>query len=91
MNNATAAQIATFQAAYPTMFPGGVAQPVFQFYCDAPGGTVLCQNAGASNSPSNVRDVQIRLIVMAQQNDLQTNRVRLVELNGRGHRINPNQ
>ena len=91
MNNATAAQIATFQAAYPTMFPGGVPQPVFQFYCDAPGGTVLCQNAGASNSPSNVRDVQIRLIVMAQQNDMQTNRVRLVELNGRGHRLNPNQ
>jgi prepilin-type N-terminal cleavage/methylation domain-containing protein len=91
MNNATPAQIATFQAAYPTMFPGGVAQPVFQFFCDTPAGPVLCQNAAASNSPSNVRDVQIRLIVMAQQNDLQTNRVRLVELNGRGHRLNPNQ
>ena len=91
VNNAPPAQIATFQAAYPTMFPGGVAQPVFQFFCDTPAGTVPCPNAGANNSPSNVRDVQIRLIVMAQQNDMQTNRVRLVELNGRGRRLNPNQ
>ena len=91
MNNAPPAQIATFQAAYPAMFPGGAPQPVFQFTCDTPTGTVLCQNAGANNSPSNVRDVQIRLIVMSRQNDLQTNRVRLVELNGRGHRLNPNQ
>jgi len=91
MNNATPAQIATFQAAYPAMFPGGAPQPIFQFTCDTPTGTVLCQNAVANNSPSNVRDVQIRLIVMSPQNDLQTNRVRLVELNGRGHRLNPNQ
>jgi prepilin-type N-terminal cleavage/methylation domain-containing protein len=91
MNNATAAQIATFQVNYPAMFPGGAPQPIFQFTCDTPGGTVLCQNAGVNNSPSNVRDVQIRLIVMSPLNDAQTNAVRLVELNGRGHRLNPNQ
>lgn len=91
MNNASATQIAQFRAAYPSMFPGGVPQPIFQFSCDSPAGTVLCQNAGASNSPANVRDVEITLIVMTPQVDAQTGRIRLVELNGRGHRINPNQ
>ena len=91
MNNASAAQIATFQAQYPGMFPGGVAQPVFQFTCDSPAGTVLCQNAPTSNSPSNVRDVEITLIVQSQQPDMQTRKLRLVELNGRARRINPNQ
>lgn len=91
MNNAPAAQIATFQASYPGMFPGGAPQPIFQFTCDTPTGTVLCQNAGANNSPSNVRDVEITLIVMSPEPDIQTKRLRLVELNGRGHRLNPNQ
>jgi prepilin-type N-terminal cleavage/methylation domain-containing protein len=91
MNNASAAQIATFQAQYPGMFPGGVAQPIFQFSCDSPAGTVLCQNAVGGNSPSNVRDVEITLIVQSQQPDMQTGKLRLVELNGRAHRINPNQ
>jgi hypothetical protein len=91
MNNPGAAQIAQFQAAYPSMFPGGVAQPIFQFTCDTAAGTVLCQNAGASNSPANVRDIEITLIVMTALRDAQTSKLRLVELNGRGHRINPNQ
>ena len=91
MNNASAAQIATFQAEYPSMFPGGTAQPVFQFICDSAAGDVLCQNAGGSNSPSNVRDIEIRLIVMSPQPDMQTKKWRLVELNGRARRINPNQ
>lgn len=91
MNNAPAAQIATLRASYPNMFPGGVPQPIFQFTCDSPAGTVLCQNAGASNSPSNVRDVEITLIVMSPEPDIQTKRWRVVELNGRGHRLNPNQ
>jgi hypothetical protein len=91
MNNPGAVRIAQFQAAYPGMFPGGVAQPIFQFTCDSPGGTILCQNAGASNSPTNVRDVEITLIVMTPERDFTTQRLRLVELNGRGHRINPNK
>jgi len=73
------------------MFPGGAAQPIFQFICDSGTSTVLCQNAVGSNSPSNVRDIEITLIVMSPQRDAQTNRLRLVELNGRGHRNNPNQ
>lgn len=91
MNNASQTQIATFRAAYPAMFPGGTAQPIFQFTCDTGTGTVLCQNAGASNAPANVRDIEITLIVMSPQADAQTGRLRLVELNGRGHRKNPNQ
>ncbi len=91
VNNPGAAQIAQFQAAYPGMFPGGVAQPVFQYTCDTAGGTLLCQNAGASNAPANVRDIEIVLIVQTTQRDAQTAKLRLVQLNGRGHRINPNQ
>jgi prepilin-type N-terminal cleavage/methylation domain-containing protein len=91
MNNAPPTQIAQFRAAYPAMFPGGNPQPLFQFTCDSPAGPVLCQNAGGSNSPANVRDVDITLIVMTPQTDAQTNQIHLVELNGRGHRVNPNQ
>jgi prepilin-type N-terminal cleavage/methylation domain-containing protein len=91
MNNATPAQIGQFQAAFPAMFPGGTPQPLFQFTCDTPTGPVLCQIAGGSNSPANVRDVDITLIVMTPQRDAQTNQIHLVELNGRGHRLNPNK
>ena len=91
MNNPGAVRIGQFQAAYPGMFPGGVAQPIFQYTCDTPAGTVLCQSAGASNSTANVRDVEITLIVMTPERDFTTQKLRLVELNGRGHRINPNQ
>jgi len=91
MNNATAAQIAAFRATYPAMFPGGNPQPIFQYYCDTATGPVLCQNAGASNSPQNVRDVEVTLIVRSSRRDAQTRAPRLVELNGRGHRLNPNQ
>ena len=90
VNNAPVAQIAQFKAAYPSMFPGGNPQPIFQFNCDTPAGPVLCQNAGINNSPVNVRDVQVRLIVKTLLNDAQTGLPRLVELNGRGHRFNPN-
>lgn len=90
VNNASAAQIAQFKAAFPSMFPGSNPQPIFQFNCDTPAGPVLCQNAGINNSPVNVRDVQVRLIVKTIVNDAQTGLPRLVELNGRGHRINPN-
>lgn len=94
MNNAPAAQIAAFRAAYPAMFPGGNPQPVFQYYCPnpaAPPALALCQNAGANNFPANVEDVEVTLIVRATRNDAQTRAPRLVELNGRGHRLNPNQ
>lgn len=90
VNNASATQIGQFKAAYPSMFPGGNPQPIFQFYCDTPAGPVLCQNAAGNNSPANIRDVEVTLIVKTAVNDAQTNRPRLMELNGRGHRLNPN-
>lgn len=91
MNNASAAQIAQIQLSYPSMFPGGNPQPIFQFYCDTPGGQVLCQNAGLNNSPVNVRDVEVTLIVQSAANDALNGQPRMLELNGRGHRMNPNR
>lgn len=93
MNNASAAQIATFRASYPSMFPGGNPVPIFQYYCPNPAGapaTILCQNAGANNSPQNVVDVEITLILRTPQKDATSKAPRLVELNGLGHRVNPN-
>jgi type II secretory pathway pseudopilin PulG len=90
MNNATPAQIAQFQAAYPNMFPGGNPVPVFSYYCYSPyGPPQLCASAGLPyNSPLNVTDVEITLIVMAPTKDAQTGQVRLIELHGRGHSLN---
>lgn len=83
--------IPTYKAAYPTMFPGGAPVPIFQFYCATVAGAapVLCQNAGANNSPLKIVDVEITLIVNTPQRDMQNNALHLVELNGRGHVINP--
>ena len=92
VNNDTAANIAIYKASYPTMFPGGNPVPIFQFYCPNPAAnppTVLCQNAGVNNLPSKVVDVEITLIVNTPQRDAQNNALHLVELNGRGHVINP--
>ena len=92
MNDASPAQIAAFQAAYPSMFPGGVHVPLFTYTCDTPGATPLsCSAAGAFNTPVNILDVEITLIVQASARDATTGQPRLVELRGRGHRLNPNQ
>jgi prepilin-type N-terminal cleavage/methylation domain-containing protein len=88
MNNATG-QIAQISATYPSMFPSGQPVPIFQYTCDTSAGQAACPLAGASNSPANIRDVDITLIVMTQQPDAQTHALKLVELNGRGHRLNP--
>jgi hypothetical protein len=92
MNNASASQIGTIRAAYPTMFPGGLPVPLFSYTCETGGGTPLsCPTAGAFNSPINILDVEITVIVRATANDAQTGVPRLVELHGRGHRVNPNR
>ena len=88
MNNATG-QLAQISATYPSMFPGGNPVPIFQYTCDTSSVQTACPLAGASNSPANIRDVDITLIVMTQQPDAQTHALKLVELNGRGHRANP--
>lgn len=87
MNSATG-QFSQITASYPTMFPTGNV-PVFQYMCDTPTGTIACPLAGIYNSPQNIRDVDITLIVETQQPDAQTGQLKLIELNGRGHRLNP--
>jgi prepilin-type N-terminal cleavage/methylation domain-containing protein len=93
MNNASGAQIGSIQGVYPTMFPGGVPVPIFSYTCDLAVGAAptSCLAAGAFNAPVNVRDVEVTLIVQATASDAQSGRPRLVELHGRGRRINPNQ
>ena len=91
MNNASAAQIAQFRAVYPQMFPGGNPVPVFQYLCSTPTGPQACPLAGGFNSPANVTDVEITLIVMAPTQDARTGAPRLIELHGRGHSLNPVQ
>ena len=91
MNNASPAQIAQFQAAYPSMFPGGNPVPVFSYTCYTPYGSQPCVSALSYNSPINVTDVEITLIVMAPTQDAQTGLPRLIELHGRGHSLNPIQ
>lgn len=100
VNNSPTLQIGQFQlsAAYPALFPGGVAVPLFQYACDTPSAP---QNpppppqpcpplAAPDNSPANIRDVVITLIVASPVPDATNGRPRLVQLAGRGRRINPN-
>jgi hypothetical protein len=96
VQNVVNTKVAPYQAAYPGIFPGGAAVPIFSYTCDnsypppAPA-TVPCSGPGADNSPANIRDVIITLIVAAPMPDATTGQPRLVMLNGRGRRINPNQ
>jgi len=95
MNNPGGAQLAQITATYPTMFPGGVPQPIFQYMCNIPAGPtgnppqpVPCPAAGTSDLPQNISDVDVTLIVATPQRDMQTQMLKLVELNGRGHTLN---
>ena len=89
MNNATGAQIAAIQADYPTMFPGNTPVPLFTYSCDVVGSTPA--PCTAANTPADIRDVGITIIVQAASRDTTTQAVRVVELNGLAHRVNPNQ
>ena len=94
MNNASPTQIAQFKAVYPQMFPGGNPVPIFTYICPnatPPPATTACPLAGSYNSPVNVTDVEITLIVMAPTQDAQSGLPRLIELHGRGHSLNPIQ
>src|SRR5262249_4353293 len=95
VNNSSAAQIAQYQAVYPNMFPGGNPVPIFSYTCDTPSAPQPqpppCPSAGADNIPANVRDVTVTLIVATPVPDATTGQPRLVQLVGRGRRINPNQ
>ena len=91
VNNSSAAQIAQYQAAYPGMFPTGNPVPVFSYTCDTGNVPLACPAAGTNNSPANIRDVVVTLIVATALPDATTGEPRIVQLVGRGRRINPNQ
>ena len=72
------------------------AQPIFSYTCDTTTAPQLaplpCPIAAAvDNFPANIRDVMINLIVATPQPDATTGQPRVVELRGRGRRVNPNQ
>src|SRR6266550_1891002 len=93
VQNVTNPLVAQYQAAYPAIFPGGAPVPIFSYSCDnsfPPPQTVLCSATVTDNSPEKIRDVMITLIVAARLPDATTGQPRLVMLNGRGRRINPN-
>jgi prepilin-type N-terminal cleavage/methylation domain-containing protein len=75
--------------------PGGIPVPLFSYTCDTPTAPQPqpppCTSAGADNSPANIRDVTVTLIVAAPTPDPTTGAARIVWLTGRGRRVNPNQ
>jgi prepilin-type N-terminal cleavage/methylation domain-containing protein len=89
LNNPTGAQLTEITATYPTMFPLGQPVPIFQYSCDTSTGPQPCPTSVAANSPANIRDVDVTLIVATPVRNIQTQRLMIVELNGRGHRSNP--
>jgi type II secretory pathway pseudopilin PulG len=92
VNNACPAQIPTCQTAYPGMFPGGNPMPIFSYTCDNGNAPLPCPTlSGTANSPANIRDVMVTLIVAAPLPDATTGQPRVVQLLGRGRRINPNK
>jgi len=97
VNNSPNLQIGLFQlsASYPNIFPSGNSVPIFTYTCDTPTTVqpppTLCSAAGADNSPANIRDIAITLVVASPLPDATTGQPRLVQLSARGHRINPNQ
>jgi prepilin-type N-terminal cleavage/methylation domain-containing protein len=91
MNNGTGAQIAKIRAVYPAMFPGGNPVPVFAYTIDAPSAALAGGCTAIANAPCNIRDVNIVLIVQSLSTDAKTQAVRLVELHGLAHRVNPAQ
>ena len=90
VNNVCPPAIPQCQTAYPGIFSGGPV-PIFSYICDAGNVSLLCSSAVTYNSPANIRDVVITLIVAAPLPDAATGQPRLVQLLGRGRRINPNQ
>jgi prepilin-type N-terminal cleavage/methylation domain-containing protein len=70
-------------------------QPIFSYTCDTPTAAQPqpkpCSLAGVDNIPANIRDVAITLIVATPLPDATTGLPRIVQLSGRGRRVNPNQ
>jgi prepilin-type N-terminal cleavage/methylation domain-containing protein len=91
VQNVVNSQAATYAGVYPGTFPGGNPVPIFSYTCDSGNIPLPCTGPGANNAPANIRDVIVTLIVAAPSVDATTGVPRLVQLTGRGRRINPNQ
>jgi prepilin-type N-terminal cleavage/methylation domain-containing protein len=89
-NDSTGAQIAQYQLTYPNMFPTGPV-PIFSYICDTGTAPQPCPAAGAYNAPENIREIMVTLIVATPLPDATTGVPRLVQIVGRGRRVNPNQ
>jgi prepilin-type N-terminal cleavage/methylation domain-containing protein len=92
MNNASGSQIAAIQAVYPAVFPGGNPVPIFTYSkFDTPSSALVGGCSSIATTPCNIRDVDIVLIVQSFDRDAKTSKLRLVQLHGLAHRLNPNQ
>jgi len=88
MNNVSDPLLSQITAQYPNMFQSGPV-PVFKYTCNTPAGPQPCSLASGYNSPKNISDVDVTLIVKTQQGDAQTHALQVMELAARGHRSNP--
>lgn len=84
MNDAPAATKTRIRNSYPAMFPGGASVPIFTFLCGNP--AVACT---VLNTPNDIREVNIVLIVAAPNPDPKTGQLRVVTLTGLARRMNP--
>src|SRR5690242_310050 len=78
MNNAPAAQRAAISAQYPAMFPGGNPVPVFTFP----------PFNGFPQQLPTIHNINITLVVQAQDRDSRNNQLRVVTLTGQASPIN---
>ena|SRR5690348_1719538 len=78
MNNAPAAQRAAISAQYPAMFPGGNPVPVFTFP----------PFNGFPQQLPTIHNINITLVVQAQDRDPRNNQLRVVTLTGQASPIN---
>jgi len=89
MNNPPGGLLAEIKAQYPAMYPLG-AVPIFQYTCNTPQGPQPCSTSPANyNTPKNISDVDVTLIVKTKYADSQTHLLQVMELTGRGHVTNP--
>jgi prepilin-type N-terminal cleavage/methylation domain-containing protein len=88
MNNVSDPLLSQITAQYPAMFNGGPV-PLFQYTCATPSGLQKCSLAAGYNSPKNITDIDVTLIVKTTQSDAQTHLLQVMELTARGHRSNP--
>jgi type II secretory pathway pseudopilin PulG len=79
MNNPGSAGITAIQNSYPTLFPANAAVPVFTYTIDS----------GQSNDPTNIREVNITLILQAPNAGPSNQQKRIVALTGQARRENP--